>query len=445
MKYKLTAIYLTASILIVTAGVYIVFYFTSFQEGGGEQIREQEDDHSKIHLTFWRNRGTDLENQAYDELVAEFNKEHPDIEVEMVPIAYGDYELKLRTEIAAGDPPDIMTIDTPTLALYASAGAILSLDSYMRKEGHIEDLASPTLKGITYEDEIYLSPIVESSVALFYNIHLFEKAGVPLPSKNPNDPMTWAEVLEAAKKISALSPDVTGIDPAQGFPDGESPSYFKMPLLWQFGGDVLDPDNQTARGYLNSPESLEALQFYQDLYQVHKVANVEIPPEALETDRLGMTVLGSWMVESLSMMNPDFRLGEDFGITALPKGTEQAVPNGGWSLGISSETDYPEEAWEFIRYVTSFEGAKKYVEITGDVPARYSVAEAFPEFNEYPKNIFVQQAQKYSKNRPVTPAYPVVSEAIKTLFEDVGIGGKDVRTSAEEAVRKINEELNDME
>ncbi|WP_341357600.1 sugar ABC transporter substrate-binding protein [Rossellomorea sp. y25] len=445
MKYKLTAIYLTASILIGTAGVYIVFYFTSFQDGGGEQVGEKVDDESKIHLTFWRNRGTDLENQAYDELVNEFNKEHPEIEVEMVPIAYGDYELKLRTEIAAGDPPDIMTIDTPTLALYASAGSLLSLDSYMRNGGHIEDLASPTLKGITYEDEIYLSPIVESSVALFYNIHLFEKAGVPLPSKNPNDPMTWEEVLEAAKKISALSPDVTGIDPAQGFPDGESPSYFKMPLLWQFGGDVLGPDNQTARGYLNSPESLEALQFYQDLYQVHKVAKVEMPPEALETEKLGMTVLGSWMVESLSMMNPDFRLGEDFGITALPKGTYQAVPNGGWSLGISSETDYPDEAWEFIRYVTSFEGAKKYVEITGDVPARYSVAEAFPEFNEYPKNIFVQQAQKYSKNRPVTPAYPVVSDAVKTLFEDVGIGGKDVRTSAEEAVRKINEELNDME
>ncbi|MGM0751607.1 MAG: ABC transporter substrate-binding protein [Bacillota bacterium] len=445
MKYKLTAIYLAASILIVTAGVYIVFYFTSYQEGGGEQVREKADDESKIHLTFWRNRGTDLENQAYDELVADFNKENPEIEVEMVPIAYGDYELKLRTEIAAGDPPDIMTIDTPTLALYASAGAILSLDSYMREEGHIEDLASPTLKGITYEDEIYLSPIVESSVALFYNIHLFEKAGIPLPSQNPNDPMTWEEVLEAAKKISALSPDVTGIDPAQGFPDGESPSYFKMPILWQFGGDVLDPDNQTANGYLNSPESLKALQFYQDLYQVHKVANVEIPPEALETDKLGMTVLGSWMVESLSKMNPDFRLGEDFGITALPKGTEQAVPNGGWSLGISAETDYPDEAWEFIRYVTSFEGAKKYVEITGDVPARYSVAQAFPEFNEYPKNIFVQQAQKYSKNRPVTPAYPVISEAVKTLFEDVGIGGKNVKTSAEEAVRKINEELNDME
>ncbi|MDT9025626.1 ABC transporter substrate-binding protein [Rossellomorea yichunensis] len=445
MKYKLTAIYVLAALLMLTAGIYSIFTFTSFQETSRDKDGEKLDEQAQIQLTFWRNKGTELENQAYEELVADFNKEHPAIEVEMVPIPYGDYELKLRTEMAAGDPPDILTIDTPTLALYASAGGLLSLDDYMRQDGHIEDLATPTLKGITYEDEIYLSPIAESSVALFYNIHLFEKAGVPLPSKNPHDPLTWDEVLEAAKKISALATDITGIDPGQGFPDGESPSYFKMPILWQFGGDVLDPGNQTASGYLNSPASLRALQFYQDLYQKHRVAKVELPEEALETDRLGMTVLGSWMVESLSMMNPDFRLGEDFGITALPKGSEQAVPNGGWSLGISSETDYPDEAWEFIQYVTSFEGAKKYVEITGDVPARYSVAEAFPEFNEYPKNIFVEQAQKYSRNRPITPAYPVVSEAVKALFEDVGIGGKDVKTSAEEAVKKINEELNDLE
>ncbi|WP_332630476.1 hypothetical protein [Halalkalibacter flavus] len=45
------------------------------------------------------------------------------------------------------------------------------------------------------------------------------------------------------------------------------------------------------------------------------------------------------------------------------------------------------------------------------------------------------------KGRPDTPAYPVVSDAIKTLFEEVGIGGKDVEASAKEAVEKINTRL----
>lgn len=65
----------------------------------------------------------------------------------------------------------------------------------------------------------------------------------------------------------------------------------------------------------------------------------------------------------------------------------------------------------------------------------------FPELQTYPKNIFVQQAQKYSKNRPVTPAYPVVSEAIKKMFEDIGIGGESVESATAKAVEKINKGL----
>jgi fructooligosaccharide transport system substrate-binding protein len=95
--------------------------------------------------------------------------------------------------------------------------------------------------------------------------------------------------------------------------------------------------------------------------------------------------------------------------------------------------------------VTSYEGMKTYVTITGDIPARYSVAKDFPELNEYPKNIFLQQAQKFSRNRPVIPAYPIVSDAIKTLFEDVGIGRKNVEASAREAVEKINIGINEIQ
>jgi fructooligosaccharide transport system substrate-binding protein len=168
-----------------------------------------------------------------------------------------------------------------------------------------------------------------------------------------------------------------------------------------------------------------------------------MPPVAFETDKLGMTILGSWAISELQQI-PGFVLGEDFGVAPLPKGKNQVVPNGGWALGISSKTKHPEEAWEFVRFATGYEGSKLFVEISGDLPARYSVAKNFPELNEYPKNIFVQQDQNYSKNRPVTPAYPVISEAIKELFEEVGKEGKDVGIAANQAVEKINNGLKDI-
>jgi fructooligosaccharide transport system substrate-binding protein len=432
--------WLSISILVIfllgvftyTASFYNSLSAHNINKGNKRKVLNQ------VKLTFWRNNGNQAENQAYKDLVTSFEAAHPNILIKMQSIPYSDYELRLRTQIASGNPPDIMTIDSPNLALYANAGSLLSIDQYMRKEGQLGDIPQATLDGLTFKGKIYLSPVVESSIALFYNIHLFKEAGLPLPSEDPNKPLTWDEVVKIAQKINNPKMGVYGIDPAQGFGDGESPAYFKIPLLWQFGSQVLSPDGTTASGYLNSKEALSALQFYQDLYHKYGVASVELPPGAFEKGKLAMTVLGSWTLADLEKSNPNFKLGVDFGIAPLPMEKQHIVPNGGWALGISSGTQYPKEAWEFIKYVSSYEGIKKYVKETGDIPARSSVAKDLSEFNQYPKNIFFQQVQKYSMHRPITPAYPVVSDAIRVLFEEVGIGGKDVSLSAWEAMGKIN-------
>ena len=442
MKNKLVLIIVTSIVLIFT-GYTLSFFSVIFTDSNDENAKENLEV-TQIELTFWRANGTNLENRAYSELISDFEKAHPNIKIKMELIPYGNYELKLRTEIAAGNPPDIMAIDSPNLALYANSGSLLSIDEKMRQEGNIIDIPATTLNGMIFNNEIYLAPIVESGLALFYSMQLFREADLPFPSNDPYQPMTWEEVLEIAKKINQPENGVYGIDPAQGFADGEAPAYFKLPILWQFGAEVLNLEATTADGFLNSNEALAALQFYQDLYHKYQVAPIESLPNPLVNGKVGMTVLGSWYLEDLKKNFPDFKLGEDFGIAPLPIGKNQVAPNGGWALGISSKTKYPEEAWQFIHYLTNDDGAKNYVEVTGDLPARYTVANQFPELNEYPKNIFVIQAQNFAKNRPITPVYPVVSEAIKTLFEDVGIGKKDVKISADEAVEKINASLNDI-
>jgi fructooligosaccharide transport system substrate-binding protein len=431
--------WLTLIILFSIAGFTFFYFFTLSSDSPDKEKQAKQ-----VELTFLRNLGNQAYKQAYEEVIAAFEASHPHIKINMQSMHWGnEYELRLRTELAAGNHPDIMAIDSPNLALYANSGSLLSMDSYMKEEGDIEDIPEGVLNGLTYKGEIYLAPIVESSIALFYNMNLFREAGIPFPSGDPNHPMTWDEVLEIAKKINNPANGIIGIDPAQGFNVGEGPAYFKMPILWQFGADVISPDGTTAEGYINSKEAIEALQFYQDLYFKHRVAAVEMPPTPFETDKLGMTVLGSWTISELQQ-TPGFILGEDYGIAPLPKGQKQVVPNGGWALGISSKTKHPEEAWEFVKFATGYEGSKMFVDITGDLPARYSVAKAFPELNAYPKNIFVQQDQNYSKSRPVTPAYPVISEAIKELFEKVGLDGMDVEEAANIAVEKINNGLKDI-
>ncbi|CAH1216948.1 hypothetical protein PAECIP111891_04516 [Paenibacillus allorhizoplanae] len=398
----------------------------------------------KVKLTFWRNSGNDTENAAYDKLVASFMQKYPNISVEMTPIPYSDYDTKLRVSIASGSPPDIMALDAPTVGSYANAGALKPLTTYFKTDGNMEDIPKSTLATYTYQNEIYMAPLTESSIAMFYNKKLFQAKGIPLPSKNPDEPWTWDQVLEAAKKVNDPANGIFGIDPAQGFGNAGGTAYFKYPIIWQLGGEIMSPDGKTSKGFLDSPQTKKAVQFFSDLYNKDKVSALEYPPDPFPNGKLAITIDGSWSLANLKEKFPNFKLGEDYDIAPLPKGTTQAVANGSWALGISAKSKHSDEAWKFINWVTGEEGQKTYAGMTKDIPSRYSSAKAFPELNEYPKNIFVIQNQKYGRPRPITPIFPQMSDAVNKMFEDVTIGKRNIDASIAEAVTTIDKAYADV-
>ncbi|SDE19582.1 ABC-type glycerol-3-phosphate transport system, substrate-binding protein [Paenibacillus sp. UNCCL117] len=419
-------------------------------QGGDHQATDGKTNGSsggdgQVTLTFWRNSGNDTENAAYDKLVASFMEKNPGIKVEMTPIPYSDYDTKLRVSISSGSPPDIMALDAPTLGSYAHAGALKPLTSYFKADGNMDDIPKSTLATYTYQNEIYMAPLTESSIALFYNKKLFEAKGIPLPSKNPDEPWTWEQVLDAAKKINDPAGGVFGIDPAQGFNNAGATAYFKYPIIWQFGGELMDAEGKTSKGYLDSPETKKALEFFADLYNKHSVSALEYPPDPFPNGKLGMTVDGSWSLAYLAEKFPNFKLGVDYDIAPLPKGSKQAVANGSWALGISAKSQHADAAWKFVNFVTSKEGQIAYSSMTKDIPSRYSAAKEFPELNEYPKNVFVVQNQKYGRPRPITPIFPQMSEAVNKLFEEIVIGKRNVDASVAEAVKKIDKAYADMD
>ncbi|MGF7031618.1 ABC-type glycerol-3-phosphate transport system substrate-binding protein [Paenibacillus mucilaginosus] len=434
------------TISIVCAALLVSSLLAGCSAGAGKagSTSGVEGQEEKITLTFWRNSGNDAENAAYDKLVASFMDKYPDIAVEMTPIPYADYDTKLRVSIASGSPPDIMALDAPTLGSYAHAGALKPLTAYFKADGNLEDIPPSTLATYTYQNEIYMAPLTESSIALFYNKKLFKAKGIPMPSKNPEEPWTWEQVLEAAKKLSDPANGIFGIDPAQGFNNAGATAYFKYPIIWQFGGEIMDGEGKTSKGYLDSPETKKALQFFSELYNTHGVSALEYPPDPFPNGKLGMTVDGSWSLAYLTEKFPQFKLGEDYDIAPLPKGTRQAVANGSWSLGISSKSQHADAAWKFVNWVTSKEGQVTYSTMTKDIPARYSAAKEFPELNQYPKNVFVVQNQKFGRPRPITPIFPQMSEAVNKLFEEVVIGKRNVDASVAEAIKKIDKAYADL-
>ncbi|MBW5449227.1 extracellular solute-binding protein [Cohnella sp. CFH 77786] len=432
------------------AAVMILTLAAACSKSGGEQApassnQPQEEQSSPkaetVTLKFWRPSGNDQENGAIDKLIANFEAANPGIKVELENIPFDNYETKIRTALAGNNAADIIAIDAPTMPSYVSAGALYDLTSFMEADANLSDIPDGIVESMKYNGKIYLAPINEANIAMFYNKKMFEAKGIPLPSKNVDEAWTWDQVLDAAKKLNDPAAGVVGIDPADGFGGGEGPAYFKTPILWQFGAEVLSPDGSTAKGYLDSNEAKEALRFYQSLYQGSKVASLELPPDPFPTGKLAISVNGIWALGHFKNNFPDFKLGEDWDIAPLPKMKRQAMANGSWTFGITANSKHPQEAWKFINYMTNTEGAKIYAEMTGVMPVRYSVVDQIPAMKEYPYTVFVGQTQKFSRPRPVTPAYPAVSAAIRELFADVGQGNRDVDAAAADAVKKIDTAL----
>ena len=251
-------------------------------------------------------------------------------------------------------------------------------------------------------------------------------------------------MLDAAKKLNDPAKGVYGIDPAQGFGNAGAAAYFKYPIIWQFGGEIMSPDGTTSKGYLDKPETKKALQFFSDLYNKDKVSSLEYPPDPFPNSQLAMTVDGSWSLGNYADKFPNFKLGEDYDIAPLPKETQQAVANGSWSLAISSKSKNADAAWQFVNWVTGSEGAKTYCSITKDIPARYSVAKEFPELGDFRRISLWYRIRNSADPRPITPIFPQMSEAVNKMIEEVTIAGRNADAAIADAIKKIDKAYADL-
>jgi len=398
----------------------------------------------QVEITFWRHDYAP-EAEALKKLIASFEEKNPGIKVNMQLIPNDQYETKIRTALAGGNPPDIMALDAPTLASYANQEAIIPLDDYFAKDGNKDDLLKPVIEGLTYNGKMYAAPNNDGTIVMFYNKKMFQEKGIPLPSKNVDEAWTWDQVLDAARKLNDPAKGIYGWNPTPwGFAGHEGAPYSEMAFLWQAGAEILSPDGSTASGYLDSADAKRAMTFWQSLFNKEKVSPKELPQDAFWNGKVAIHVDGPFAFSYQQQNFPNFKLGEDYDVAPLWKEKKMIGTTGSWNMAITKLSQHPDEAWKFVNWVTGVEGAKVWYQETKNLPARQSTFDAFPELKEYPMNIYAEQLSKYGHPRPVTAAYPAVSEAIRLLFEDVGLGNLNVDEALAKAVKKINDGIAQM-
>lgn len=322
-----------------------------------------------------------LFGKTVTELVAEFEKQHPNIHVDAVPPQGGIGEIvqSVQRQVVAGTPPDVAQLTFAGLRYAASDLGAQPIDKLVGTDAVHELLGGGPhpynpraailgdVDGITYG-----IPYVFSTPMLFYNADLFRKAGLD-PDKPP---ATWDEVRAAATAIGAL-PDTSGayvscVDPAQ---DGE---WCLQGIIRSNGGRVLSADAKTVSWA--EPQSVQAIAMLQQLAQAGPRSFPNITgadgQDAFLRGRMGM------LLSTTALQNAILKAGATggFEVRAAPMpgfGATPSVPtNSGSALFILTKDPAKQRAaWELIKFLTSAKTETTITEKIGYVPLRSSLVD----------------------------------------------------------------------
>jgi len=394
----------------------------------------------EITLSLWFHSGRAEERAAITKVLDDFNKLNNGIRVEAVQLPEGSYNEQVQAAALADDLPDILDFDGPNVYNYAWSGYLIPLDEYLSKEMK-SDLLPSILAQALYNGKIYNLGSFDSGLALWGNRTYLKKAGVRIPS-TVEDGWNRQEFLEALAKLKALPEVDYPIDFKMNYGVGEWFTYGFSPILQSFGGDLIDRSSfLSAEGVLNGPEAIEAMTFFQSLFQKGFAKS----SQAGDDDFYGKKTAALSYVGHWAWQTQHQALGDDLVLLPMPAfGRKVVTGMGSWTWGITSHCHHPQAAWAVVSHLLSPESILTITESNGAVPARKS---AIARSNLYspngPLRLFAEQLEHgYGVPRPQTPAYPVITAAFAAAVQNI-VSGANVQAELDKAVKIIDQDIED--
>ncbi len=398
-------------------------------------------------ITIWSPADKESIENWWTDRIAEWNKENPDIQVSREAIDRSDsyaYDNKVATAVTSNDLPSIFFVDGPQVSYYAANGIIVPLNDYF-SDDDLKDFVPSTVAQCTYDGKLYAISATESSVAFYYNKDYLKECGVDvadLDSRTIDNPITWSELEEIAKKCTTDKYVGTHIimDHGEGLPYALEPMYISE------GKDYISADGSEADGYVNSKEAVKTTTFLADLI-AKGYANVEPISDEFLNGACATMIGGSWDVATLEN-NADF----DWGVTYYPVSddTKKAVsPCGDWSAAISKDCKNVEGAGKFLQWLMSTDNVASYAAAIAKPATRNSAYETdeMADYKNAPRSLFVEQLNSTAVPRPRTPSYAVFStayaEAMTNIFSEAASSGEVDQDAVQSELDTVAETFTD--
>lgn len=374
-------------------------------------------------------------------IVDEYEKRTPGVKVEVeVGGATSEQQQQyLNTVLASKDSAlDVILIDVIRPAQWAAAQWAEPLDAYLgaEKDKIMARYLPAYREANIVGGKVIALPYFADAQFLYYRKDLLEKHGVQ-PPKTWDDLKASAETIMKAEGNANLSGFQTAGAPIEG-----TVCTYLVPL-WGTGANLTDAGGKLALG---TAEAKKPFALWADL----KAAGVT-PPNLAEipTDRIrqnfqaGNLIYGmTWgYVWARSQGDADSTVKDKVGVVPLPGFTadKPATCIGGWQLAVSSYSKNKQAAVNLAKYLSSPEVAKMQAIAASHLPV-------FPEVYTDPDvlkaNPWFAQALpvvQTARSRPVSPAYPRISEIMRTNMNAFLAGSKSADAALADMTRDLGQ------
>jgi len=334
-----------------------------------------------VTIRWWTVPSEEYSEEAQRNMAAAFEKDNPNIKVDLTVLPPDGYDEKMTTALGANS-------GAPDVALFWNSAWLpqtLDLQPYMDAENFSKD---QYLKGFwdtrtQFKGSTHGLPLGVGANFVMYNKQVLDEAKVAYPEVN----LTTDQWLELTPKLT---------DTAKKRWGGDRPRGPFRAIWFNMGARPFSEDNQTVEGYLNGEASVAAYTWLWDLVSLNSTptpADLDVlgtagtgPVDLFMAGRLAMATLNQGHMINAAAAGVPFGISREPGVDSNPRWINA------WSNTISiwSGTAEPEAAWTFLRYWGGPEGQRFLMENGNLLPSIQSVLEQHPKANEEYVKTFMQ-------------------------------------------------------
>ncbi|MBQ1733758.1 MAG: extracellular solute-binding protein [Lachnospiraceae bacterium] len=382
----------------------------------------------EVTLNFWHHYSAQSpENETLTKvLIPKFEEENPGIKVNAVSHEWADLHDKILISAKSDTLPDVARLDSAWVPEFQQMGILTPLQMEMPDYQEVADgLLESAMSTAEIGGEHYALALNTNTKILYYNVDALKEAGI-------EPPKTMDEFVEDCKKLSGENKDGQQV---WGYDEPGLSGWNLCPFIWSMGGSLLNEDQTKASGYINSPETVAAVQMFADLAKDNAITgwnSGDIPmTDGFGTGRYMMLLEGPWKVSEMAGAYPDF----NYATAPVPAGKGGSISVlGGEDIGMFTSA-HKEEAWKFMKFMTS-EYAQEEMAKCGQIPVNKEAMES-----DTVKNAdfapYIEQL-KTAKSRPTVSCWTEIDGELSAAVTEVVNGNKTAQEAMDELAVKVD-------